>query len=626
MAVMIDRVKYQSLADGCVKIGGIVGRRIDRCIDNRVATQAIEPLIAPYRDRSDGPNGFRGEFWGKWFTSLVLAHSYRPSNELAAKMRQAVDAMLATQTEDGCISTYPDHEQHGMWDTWSRKYALMGLLDHHEATGDGDALAAACRMTDHFARQLFDRNIHLPDTGHWAWEGLPPSSILEPVAMLHRITGEQRYLELAESIVASWDQPSKYLPDGLRLIDKALAGLPPREVGNPKAYEQMSCFEGLCELYETTGEARYVEAAIALARSIRRHERTIVGSGCNHEMWCETVRHQTNVLEQPLETCATVTWMKLCHRLLRLTGEPVWADELEVSLFNALAAAMMPTGEWWSYYSALVGERVASHFQYDDVGLSCCVANGPRALLLTHRWAVMQDDAGPVVNLYAPGEARLTAPDGAAITIEQQTDYPIGDTVRLTVHTDGPSDFNLRLRLPAWSERTVLQVNGESIDVSPGRYASVQRTWRDGDQVTLTLDMRARAVAAPSGSPHLAVRRGPVVLALDSRLTEPDRRSLRLVVNEDGTVDATVTADDDRFDLLCDVPFVHHKVHIVKESATLRLCDYASAGNDWSAENLFRVWLAQPLFMQRCFVPDTWQLMFPDAAARPTQPACRNDF
>ena len=624
---MSDRIKFRSLASGDVTLGGIIGRRIDLCIDRRVASQDVERLVKPYRLRTDGPDGFRGEFWGKWFTSLVLAYTYRPTPALAKKMRAAVRAMIDTQTEDGCISTYPAEVQQGMWDVWSRKYALLGLVVYHETTGDSAALGAAEAMVEHLMTQAGPGQVNLADRGHWAWQGLPPSSILEPVAMLWRITGKPKYRELAEWIISCWSKPSAYLPEGLRLIEQAVAGADPRKVGNPKAYEQMSCFEGLCEMYRVGGNARYLDAAVQLAMGIRRAERTIVGSGCNHEMWCDTVRYQTELLEQPLETCATVTWMKLCFRLLQLTGDPMWADELELTLYNALPAAMTPDGAWWSYYSPLVGERVASHMQYEDVGLSCCVANGPRAMLLTHRWAVMQDDAGPIVNLFSPGEAKFTTRGSAQVALVQETDYPIGNVVRFTVRADKPVAFDLRLRIPEFSTSTTVHTPDGSLCPPAGRYASLCRTWHDGDQVTLELDLRARAVAAPSGSPHLAVQRGPVVLAMDSRLTAPDRTSLRLLTHDNGTVDARlVPSSDPLIHLTCEVPFVHHKVHIVKTPRTVTMCDYASAGNAWSGEDLFRVWLPQPMFMQEAFIPETWKLMYPDTETRPDTPGCRNDF
>lgn len=270
---------------------------------------------------------------------------------------------------------------------------------------------------------------------------------------------------------------------------------------------------------------------------------------------------------------------------------------------------------------------MASHYQYKDLELSCCVASGPRAMLLTHRWAVMQDAAGPVVNLYAPGTARFGTAKGGEVEIQQTTEYPKKEKVALTIRCAQPETFNLRLRIPAWSRNTLVSVNGKISPVPAGKYYSIERTWKDGDTVELVLDLRVRAVPAPSGAPQFALVRGPLVLALDSRLTEPNRRTVRLIQDADGYVDAgPVDSPAENIYLTCKVPFVYHKVHIVSEPETLLMCDYASAGNEWSERNLFRVWLPQPLFMEQAFIPNTWKLMYPDDTVRPVIPGCRNDF
>lgn len=49
--------------------------------------------------------------------------------------------------------------------------------------------------------------------------------------------------------------------------------------GAPKAYEMMSCFEGLCELYRVTAEPLYLEAVQRLVDALVRDEIMIAGSG-----------------------------------------------------------------------------------------------------------------------------------------------------------------------------------------------------------------------------------------------------------------------------------------------------------------------------------------------------------
>jgi len=56
--------------------------------------------------------------------------------------------------------------------------------------------------------------------------------------------------------------------------------------------------------------------------------------------------------------------------------------------------------------------------------------------------------------------------------------------------------------------------------------------------------------------------------------------------------------------------------HLLK----LVMCDYASAGNGWSGDNLFRVWLPQPLFLRHAYPADTWRLTCPGAETCPDVP------
>jgi DUF1680 family protein len=413
------------------------------------------------------------------------------------------------------------------------------------------------------------------------------------------------------------------IADGLRLLEHADEGTPPARIASRKAYEMMSCFEGLCEMYRVTGDKTYLDRAVKFAHSIRKSELMIHGSGSNQELWADGKRTQTETLEQPVETCVTTTWMGLCNQLLRLTGDPLWADELELSLYNALLGSMTPDGKWWAYFSPLAGQRVPSHYQHADVEMSCCVANGPRGLLLTPRWAVMAASDGVAVNLYAPGEATLKLADGTGLRIVQQTDYPATDAIRITVSPEKPSHFALKLRIPHWSTQSTLEVNGEAVAVEAGRYAVIGREWRAGDRVDLRLDLRGRAVPAPSGAPALAVMRGPLVLALDDRLAPPQDIAVRLVTDDDGhVVLRPLVPVPPGVRMAFEVPFkVQPKHYFDHYETTLVMCDYASAGNGWSGENLFRVWLPQPLFLRHAYPAGTWRLTCPGVDSCPDVPA-----
>ena len=620
---------------GSVQIDGWLGEKLDLSLKNRVMSQDLDLILHPYRERLEENSGhWRCEYWGKWFTSAVLGCAYEPTPAHRAVIDRAVEELISTQTPDGYIGTYKDEEHLGIWDVWGRKYTLLGLIAAYDLTGSRNALEAACRVADHLYKEAPPGAFNLTENGIDLLKGLSSSSILEPLALLYQRTGEPRYLELAENIIACWSKPNRFFEEGQQLIAQALAKVPPEQIGSQKAYEMMSCFEGLCEMYRISGESQYLESAVEFAKTLKDQELMIHGSGSNKELWCDGTRVQTEILEQPTETCVTVTWMKFCHQLLRLTGDSMWADELEVSLYNALLGSMTPDGAWWAYFSPLSGQRVPSHYQHEDVEMSCCVANGPRGLFLTSRWAVMTCDDGITVNLYTPGKATVALADGTTVRIAQKTDYPVGNEVVLSIDPETNAEFLLNLRIPGWSHRTTLSVNGEPVSCRPGGYVSLKRTWRACDEVVLKLDLRGRAVPAPSGAPQFSVMRGPIVLALDNRLSSPQDIAVRLAVDQEGYVELKpAESKPDDIWMAFEVPFdVKPRHYVGHYQVSLVMCDYASAGNRWSGDNLFRVWLPQPLFLRHMYPADTWRLMCPELDACPSSldgaagKTKRNDF
>lgn len=632
------------LPAGAVKIGGHVGEKIDQCINNRIMVQTTNDLVELFQKKTLDPGGYRGEFIGKWATAAALSYRYQPNSLLAGKMSSAMNDLINSNAS-GYITTYKTTDELKVWDLWIQKYVLLGLLAQYDATGNDQYLNAAKRTTNYLLNLTGPDKLSVEEYGPAFHKGGVNYSILEPMALLYERTGEKKYLDYAEYIVASWSKPSKYTPNGVRLIENAEAGLPLVDYEVRHSYTLMSDFEGLCELYRATGKKRYLNASVKLAQAIKKYELTIAGTVSNHEMWYNGAWAQTEIQERPNETCATATWMKLCFQLLRLTGDSKWADEMETSLYNGLLGAMMPQGEWWAYDSPLYGERTPSRVQGNN--LSCCVSSGPRALLLTPEWAAMQSGNGALVfNFYGADTTTYTTKRGQQITVLQKTDYPAGNEIHFTIQSASPSSFALQLRMPEWSKQTVLKVNGIVVPVKAGSYATLQRTWKNGDKVTLELDMRGRIVHAP-GSFQQAVVRGPVVLALDSRLVPEQDSAIWLLGDphvyqefpgqpkykyilpkkdfasqtEDVYVDLKpATTQDKNIWLAFEVSFVVRPVFHIHSEKRLLLCDFSSAGNEWSEKNLYRTWLPQPLYMNNMYARNTWKFSLYGAKVRPTVP------
>ena len=615
---------------GSVQIDGYLGEKLDLCIENRVMAQDIDRVVEPFVVRNDGNWGFRCEFWGKWFTSAMLGFGYAPESKNREIVDKAIFDLLKSQTNDGYIGTYPDEHHLGDWDIWGRKYVLLGLLAYYDQIKDSKILEAAKRVADHLILEAGENSgVNIAGTGWIGWKGLAPSSVLEPIALLYQKTGEQRYLDFANHIIKSWDTPNVLSPTGIRLIQESLSGTPLwRMAGAPKAYEMMSCFEGLCEVYRITGDKLYLDVCHTLINTIIRDEIMIVGSGSMAEIWCNGKMRQTEPMYHGMETCVTVTWMKFLYQMLRLTGDSKYADQLEISLYNALLSAMTPKGDWWSYFTSLMGERVPSHLQFADVVMSCCLANGPRALLLTPSWSVMTSYNGVTVNLYGKLNAKVKTPRGQSLSLIMDSDYPVREDISAIIDIPEKEQFTFNFRIPEWSKKTRIKINGQEYKgyVIPGEYASIDRVWAKGDHVEINMDMRAKIVKAPSGLNDAAIMRGPVVLAFDTRLV-PFRTGVSVPPMYRYEFLGNVDSDYIDVELIePEVPdmWMCFKVPLKDEAGEkhyLNMCDYTSAGNTWEEGNLFRVWVQQPFDFRHLYVNKlNWRVNVADRDERPVIP------
>jgi hypothetical protein len=58
-------------------MNGFVGDKLKAAYNNRILAQDVDRLIAPFNNRTEA-SCWQSEFWGKWFTSAVLAYRYHP--------------------------------------------------------------------------------------------------------------------------------------------------------------------------------------------------------------------------------------------------------------------------------------------------------------------------------------------------------------------------------------------------------------------------------------------------------------------------------------------------------------------------------------------------------------------
>lgn len=564
----------------------------------------------------DHDDGWRGEYWGKMMRGACFTYAYTQNEELYRVLEDTVRNLLATQDCHGRISTYPISKEFRGWDMWGRKYVLLGLQYFLEICQD-DVLAdkvteSMCRQADYILEKIGDHaagKIRITDTSD-AWGGLNSSSILEPMVRLYNLTGQQKYLDFAEEIIEAGGTKD------FDIYRAALEGkIYPYQCPYPKAYEMISNFEGIIEYYRVTGEEKYKTMAVNFAWMVMESDITVIGcAGTTGEEFDHSVIHQfdpryTDIMQ---ETCVTVTWMKFCYQLLCLTGEVQYADQMEKSVYNALKGAINLTGQrcpangrtcgvyhqtfTFDSYSPLLnnvrGREVGGQKDIlrNKFWWGCCVAIGAAGTGLIGMVSNMKAADGLVVNFYQRGDYAQTLSDGNEVRLRMETEYPVDGRVHITVSPKHEESFALYIRIPSWSRKTAVKVNGEAIPVTAGSYARVERTWRQGDSVELLFDMTIQVIyatdldpdARPEAACHVALQRGPLMLARDSRLGEDVTAAVSLA-ESDGCVEAESSDTAD---------FVRKAEYRIKTTeGYITVVDYASAGQTWEKDKPVTVWI-----------------------------------
>ncbi len=578
-----------------VSFSGVMDRKVRFVEKNQLMSRDDWMLfIHQFKRGTDTVDrGWRGEFFGKVMRGACMTYSYTKNERLYMLLSDVCEEMLKVQDKKGRFSTYNIVSEFKGWDVWSRKYVLVGFLHFYEICRDEDfkkrILDALEKHLDYIVERVgYGNKIDLGVTSDM-WGGINSASILEPVIKMYNLTGKASYIEFARYIIA-FLMTSDVNIFTLALEDK----LYPYEYPVTKAYEMMSCFEGLIEYYLVTGEQKWKRAVLNFVNRVRESEITVIGgAGCKHEHFNHSVATQSDTEYDGVmqETCVTVTWMRLCNRLLTLTGEAKYADYIEESLYNALYGAVndeLVGGFIFDSYSPLLlgrrGRLVGGYKNISDTRYyGCCAAIGAAGTSLPLITSVMKTGNGIAINYFESG---IIEAEGFRFKVE--TEYPKKGKVRFTVEKAPRSEKSISFRIPGFATKdTKIKVCGECFDSdgekTEGYYHTVSRKWNRLDVIELDLNMNLRTFKAPGvsgneeSSKYFAVLWGPLVLARDKRVS-----SVGESVGYSDNLKITFTEPEVN-------SLLQARVKIGSDE--IKMIDYSSAGKTWNEQSLCEVFI-----------------------------------
>jgi len=572
-------------------------------------THAWKMFVKAYLNNLDTEDeGWRGEYWGKMMRGACLTYMYTKDEELYNVLTDAVVDLLHIQDYKGRISTYhPDHEFYG-WDIWSRKYVLTGMQHYYDICRDEELkktiVKALCAHLDYMCEKLGDgkgqKRITLA-SNHWL--GVNSCSVLEPVLRMYDMTKNEKYKEFAEYIISTGGIEHELDLVQLALEDKVM----PYEYPENKAYETMSFFEGVLMYYELFGKEKYLTAVTNFVERVAETDITVIGcAGCTHELFDHSAIVQTephnNVMQ---ETCVTVTWMRLLHRLYRLTGKAIYAQRIEKSALNSMYGSIN-THMLEQYCAWKVGGRKIGPFVFDSyaslyngrrgVGVGgtrfypddefvygCCACIGSAGTAVYPLTAIMTSKDGLVISSLWEGEISTVTPGGKDMKLFISGGFPVGGDITLRLTMSEPEKLSIKLRIPENCKSFNVTFKGKSYDAAEG-FVTICEEFSDGDIITASL---VNELAEIKLNGRTAFTYGVLTLARDSA---------KEGIVADLTETLTLARDNGKPVYELCTPEGDEMIRInaaLSNGEKLLLTDFASCGKRWDNEDncLMTVWL-----------------------------------
>jgi hypothetical protein len=428
---------------------------------------------------------------------------------LIAEARRWLDEALSSQQPDGYFGPADNKKNH---DLWPNMLMLSCLQSFYEATGDKRVIPF---MTKYFRYEL---DLPSGELLPGSWQKLRGGDNLESVYWLYNRTGEKFLLDLGRRLferTSDWTSP-------ILTVDRD------KELEASSFYHGVNITMGFRQpgvYYQQAKDKKYLEAVERNYRQVMDEYGQQPGGMFGAD---ENIRPGYGDPRQGAETCSMVEFMYSNESLMKITGDPRYAERCEEIAFNSLPAALTPDLRGLHYLTApnlISCDSSGEHdFQnggtllsYDPWSYRCCQHNFAFGwpYFSEHLWLATQDN-GLAAVLYAPSRVSAKVAAGAEVRIDEDTWYPFGDFIDLTVWTNKPVEFPLYLRIPEWCKNPRILVNGEDLktQAQASSYVILKRTWSNGDQVRLELPQNIEVKTWTKLGNAVSVRRGPLWFSL----------------------------------------------------------------------------------------------------------------
>ncbi|MBF9190213.1 glycoside hydrolase family 127 protein, partial [Enterobacter hormaechei] len=501
-------------------------------LNDRVAEAEPSHAIANFRIAAGLE---QGEFYGmvfqdsdvaKWLEAVAWSLCQKPDAELEKTADEVIELVAAAQCEDGYLNTYftvkaPAERWTNLaecHELYCAGHMIEAGVAYFQGTGKRRLLDVVCMLADHIDSVF--------GPGENQLHGYPGHPEIELALMrLYDVTQEQRYLNLVKYFIEErgaqphfydieyekrgrtsyWNTygPAWMVKD--KAYSQAHLPLAEQQTAIGHAVRFVYLMAGMAHLARLSSDEGKRQDCLRLWNNMAQRQLYITG-GIGSQSSGEAFSSDYDLPNDTVyaESCASIGLMMFARRMLEMEADGHYADVMERALYNTVLGGMALDGKHFFYVNPLEvhPKTLAFNHIYDHVkpvrqrwfGCACCPPNIARVLTsLGHYIYTVRPDA-LLINLYVGNDVAIPVGDNI-LQLRISGNYPWHEQVKIEITSPVPVIHTLALRLPDWCAEPAVSLNGQAItgEVSRG-YLYLNRSWQEGDTLTLTLPMPVRRV------------------------------------------------------------------------------------------------------------------------------------
>jgi len=480
----------------------------DRLLHNFRVTAGLPSTATPLGGWESPDTELRGHTIGHYLSALAIMYASTGDARFKARADSMVTELAKVQDAEakkfnpGYLSAFPEEffdrvdARQRVWAPYYTIHKIMaGLLEVYQLCGNQQALEMVKKKAD-WVKFRVDR---LSEEQQQRAMQTEFGGMNEVLANIYAVTGDVKYLETAKRF------------DHKVIFDPLARGEDP--LNRLHANTQIPKIIGAAREYELTADPRYQQIATFFWDRVVNHRSYVNGGHSDGESFFPPEEFSRHLGTSSSETCNTYNMLKLTRHLFFWQPSAERMDYYERALYNHILPSQDPKTGMMIYYCPFRPGAFKTYSTPND-SFWCCVGTGIENHGKYNDSIYFHDDSGLYVNLFIPSE--LTWKD-KGLTLKQETRFPLEETTKLTIATAPSGPLAIRIRHPFWAKAATVAVNGraENLTSKPGSYLTLERTWKPGDIIQVTLPMSLRTEAMPDNPKMVAFMYGPLVLAAD---------------------------------------------------------------------------------------------------------------